>query len=291
MPYHRAELQNGSLEEKLRTAQERENGAFVWLTDEPEAVIRLKREGSCVLYLLTKENAERFCPEADWCAEAPDGWHPNENAGDQETGARKETDEEGIVRKETKWPDGKFLWRIWLRSRGLPWHICETERLCLREAVEEDLSFFYEMMQDAKAAEFLEPPDADREKEREKLAAYCRQMYDFYGFGIWTVLEKDTGRTVGRAGLQMREGYAEPELGFGIEAGARGQGYAQEACRAVLDYAAEELELLCVRAVVDEKNVESQRLCEKLGFYVDTVQKTREKMWIFYRRDCKNMRG
>lgn len=257
MPYLRAEMQSGGLEEKLRAALEEEKGAFVWLTDEPEAVKRLKGEGKCVLYLLTRENAGAFCAEADWCAEG-----------------------------ET---DTKFLWQVWLRSRGLPWHICETPRLCLRETLEEDLDFFYEMTKEEETAGFLEPLEENRATEREKLAAYRQQMYGFYGFGIWTLLEKDTGRTVGRAGLQMREGYPEPELGFGIAAGFRRQGYGEEACRAVLDYAEKELELKQVRAVVDERNVKSRRLCEKLGFYVDTIQKTASGMWIYYRYDCKNV--
>lgn len=279
MPYCRAELKNAGLEEKLKTAAKRENGAFVWLTDEQDAVIRLKKEHKCVLYLLTQENAGGFCPEAEWCAEAPEGW-----PAEMESGGGKGRKEAEIL---SEWPDYKFLWQVWLRSHGLPWHICETKRLCLREAVEEDLDFFYEMMGDPEAAQFLDSLDQDREKEREKLAAYQKQMYGFYGFGIWTVLEKSTGRTIGRAGLQMREGFREPELGFGIGVGFREMGYGEEACRAVLDYAAGELELPCVRAVVDEKNVSSRRLCEKLGFYVDTVQKREGGMWIFYRYDCR----
>ena len=44
------------------------------------------------------------------------------------------------------------------------------------------------------------------------------------------------------------------------------KGYATEVCRAILTYAKEELEAESVNCLVDEKNVPSVRLVEKLGF-------------------------
>lgn len=248
-PYHRAELECRGLRSALADALRREAGASVWLTDQPQAAEALAEAGRCVVYVLTPRNQGAGWPGTEWCAERP---------------------------------DREFLWRVWLRKQGLPWHICETQRLCLRETVEEDLDCFYEMMEDADSARFLAPLEENRQKEKEKLLAYRQQMYGFYGFGIWTVLEKSTGRVVGRAGLQMREGGTEPELGFGILSRERGQGYGEEACRAVLHYAREELELPFVRAMVEEENVKSRRLCEKLGFSVDNMEETEGRRWIIY---------
>lgn len=186
------------------------------------------------------------------------------------------------------WLPEEFLWRVWLRRQSLPWHICETRRLALREMTEEDLDFLYEMQESGEAGRFLERLNGDREEERQKLEAYRRQMYGFYGFGIWMVIEKESGACVGRAGLQMRDGFEEPELGFAIAEKYRRRGYAEEACLAVLEYAEDELELSKVRAVVDEENINSRRLCEKLGFFVDKRSELDGRMCIFF---SKRLRG
>lgn len=301
--------------------------AAVWLTDDPQRAHQLLQEGSCCVYLLTAENRSGFCSGIEWCAEAPESAaEPGsaevpesaaENAEAPESGTVPESAEEAheraaaggrkalltapeaaggwrgqLAEAEHKglpdWLPEDFLWRVWLRSRGLPWHICETDRLSLREMTEADLDFLYELQRDQEAAGFLDALGCDREEELQKLAAYRKQMYGFYGFGIWIVEEKESGRSVGRAGLQMRDGFEEPELGFAVLKEYRGRGYAKEACRAVLHYAAEELELKRVRAVADRENIKSQRLCEKLGFAVDNTAEMDGRMCIFYSRRVDN---
>lgn len=251
--------------------------AAVWLTDDPQRAHQLLQEGSCCVYLLTAENRSGFCSGIEWCAEVPEasgGWR----------GQLAEAERKGLP----DWLPEDFLWRVWLRSRGLPWRICESDRLSLREMTEADLDFLYELQRDQEAAGFLDALGCDRGEELQKLAAYRRQMYGFYGFGIWIIEEKESGRPVGRAGLQMRDGFEEPELGFAVLKEYRGRGYAKEACRAVLHYAAEELELKRVRAVADRENIKSQRLCEKLGFAVDNTAEMDGRMCIFYSRRVDN---
>lgn len=267
-PYPPALLKNDFLNKKFSAALA-DGQAKVCLTDSPEEARELKKEGTCVVFLLTPENRGISCEGIEWCVELPeDAFCPEEN--------RMEA-----VRDAT--PED-FLWGVWLRSQNLPWYICETEHLCLRELMEEDLDFLYELQKDGLSARFLELPGADRETEREKLTAYRKQMYGFYGFGIWLIVEKESGQPVGRAGLTMREGCGEPELGYEIAPAYRQRGYAEEACRAVLSYAEHELELSQVRCVVEEENGISRHLCEKLGFIVDKKGKTGDRMCIFYRR-------
>ena len=58
----------------------------------------------------------------------------------------------------------------------------------------------------------------EKEAELAYMKAYISQIYGFYGYGLWSVLLKEEGRVIGRAGLSVREGYEFPELGFVIEA-------------------------------------------------------------------------
>lgn len=293
-PYLPAELRCGALREAL----EHETGRGVpevWLTDDSDTARQLLAEGACCIYLLTVENRNDFGAGIEWCAEVPENvkggqkdpscWMQKLPLGAPEAaqdwrGRLIAAERAGLP----EWLPEDFLWRVWLRSHNLPWHVCETDRLALREMTEADLDFLYEMQADEEAARFLDAPDRDRDVQRQKLTAYRQQMYSFYGFGIWIVIEKENGQNVGRVGLQMRDGFEEPELGFAVLKKYRRRGYAEEACRAVLDYAKDELELKKVRAVVDGENAKSRRLCEKLGFTVDNLLETDGREWIFYSR-------
>lgn len=152
------------------------------------------------------------------------------------------------------------------RLAGLPWEILETERLFVRETTVEDVDHFYRIYAEPLITEYMENLFADRDEEIAYTENYIKTVYAFYGYGLWTVLEKDRGEVVGRAGISWREGYALPELGFVIGVPWQRRGYAFEACRAILDYAKEELEMTNVQALVQPENQKSLRLCEKLGF-------------------------
>lgn len=176
--------------------------------------------------------------------------------------------------------DDNYLERIWQRYRGIPWKICETERCLVRESVPEDVDSFYEIYRDREITEYMEDLYEDREKERQYIRDYIEKVYAFYGFGMWTVCLKETGEVIGRAGLSMREGFEEPELGYVIGKTWQRQGIAAEVCLEILNYAGNELGLEQIRALMHPENTASQRLCHRLGFY---YEREIEVDGIFYR--------
>ena len=143
---------------------------------------------------------------------------------------------------------------VYRRLAGIPWDILETQRLKVREYREPSITYYME--------DLFQDPD----EENAYMEAYIRQIYGFYGFGMWTVLLKNTGQVIGRAGLSIREGYELPELGFVIDVSHQGRGYALEACRAILTYAKEELCFEQVQALVRQENEASINLLKKLEF-------------------------
>lgn len=152
------------------------------------------------------------------------------------------------------------------RLAGLPWEILETERLLVRETTVRDVDFFYQIYAEPSVTEYMENLFVDREEEIAYTESYIDTVYAFYGYGMWTVLEKGSGEVIGRAGISWREGYRLPELGFVIGVPWQRQGYAFEVCGAILRYAKEELGMTRVQALVRPENEKSVRLCEKLGF-------------------------
>ena len=161
--------------------------------------------------------------------------------------------------------DADFFIKMYQRFHHLPWTILNTERLILREMTVDDVDRLYEIYAGEGITEYTEPLYKDRQQEIEYTRDYIRNMYEFCGYGLWLVVEKDGGRIVGRAGITGREGYDEAELGYVIERERQGRGYASEACRAIVLYA-KELGMNGLNCFVCPGNVPSEKLCKLLGF-------------------------
>ena len=101
--------------------------------------------------------------------------------------------------------------------------------------------------------------DEARSRIEDSLASF-----EQYGYGIWLVFERSIERLVGFAGLLGSE-EGTPSLVYGVHPDCWGNGYAMEATRIVLSYALEKLRIPKVRADVDEPNIASVRVLEKLG--------------------------
>lgn len=151
------------------------------------------------------------------------------------------------------------------RLACLPWDILTTKRCKIRETTVEDADSFYEIYAEPSITEYMEDLYADRDEEIAYIKEYRKKVYEFYGYGMWTVLTRE-GTVIGRAGVSWREGFELPELGFMIGVPWQRQGYAYEVCSAILDYARDELGFTQMQALVMEGNEKSAALCEKLGF-------------------------
>ena len=140
----------------------------------------------------------------------------------------------------------------------------------MREIQVEDVDRLYEIYEKPGMTDYLEPLFTDRQEEIEYTKSYIRNIYGFYGYGMWIITLRESGTIVGRAGLEWKE---EPdiksygmELGFLIDADYQGLGLAEEVCNAILRYAFDHLDAEKVYSMVMTQNKASCKLCEKLGF-------------------------
>ena len=139
--------------------------------------------------------------------------------------------------------DEELLKKAVCRRFSMPWTITETKRLLIREF---------------KASDVL--PDEEEEfRTPELLSSYIACQYRFYESGLWALIEKATGKIVGKAGI------TDGELGYHIYKEYRRRGLAEEACRAIIRREKEEGRT-CVRLQARADNMASRRLAEKLGF-------------------------
>ncbi|MCM1183045.1 MAG: GNAT family N-acetyltransferase [Roseburia sp.] len=156
--------------------------------------------------------------------------------------------------------------RVWRRAHGLPWKICETQRLTIREITVEDVPRLYELYADSSVTRYMEPLFEDIDRETEYTREYIRNIYGFYGYGMWVIVLKAIQKVIGRVGFELKEDFEGLELGFMLGKSFQHKGYAYEACRAAIKYGVEALGIYDYRALVAEDNSPSRRLCERLGF-------------------------
>ncbi len=172
---------------------------------------------------------------------------------------------EGEGEFDTEEFDDDFFENVYRRLKKIPLDMLETERCVLRETWIPDLDSFYEIYSDTSVTKYME--DLMERSEEEKYTENYRDLiYEIYGHGIWTVVKKDTGEIIGRAGLDERAGFDTPELGFVIGKPWQKQGYAYEVCSAILSWAAEN-DMSEIMSLTEKENSEAVKLLKKLGFF------------------------
>lgn len=162
--------------------------------------------------------------------------------------------------------DNEYLYKIMQRLTNKPWKILETKRLIVREMTVDDVDSFYEIYKKPGITDYMEDLFEDPTDEKLYTQGYIKNIYGFYGFGLWTVIHKESRKIIGRAGLSMEDGFEYPDLGFVIDKDYQHSGLAFEVCSAILEYAKNELELNTVQARVKPENSVSIALLKKLGF-------------------------
>lgn len=163
--------------------------------------------------------------------------------------------------------DKKYIENVYKRFFHIPWTALETKRCILREMTEDDVDDLYEIYRDASITKYTENLYADRDEEVAYIRDYIKNVYYMCGLGMWLIVEKETGKIIGRAGLAWREGYDTAEIGFVVARGYQRKGYAYEVCSAIIELCKEN-EMEQLRVIYHADNMASHNLCKKLGFRI-----------------------
>lgn len=139
----------------------------------------------------------------------------------------------------------------------------ETSRLILRPPVEQDLDSWAGLDADARAVGFI---GGLRTRDQAWMdMATAAGMWSLRGCSLFSVIEKNTGRWVGRVGPWLPEGAIGTEVGWAISPTAWGKGYATEAARAAIAWAFSDLGWTDVIHCIDAPNTASIAVAERLG--------------------------
>lgn len=139
----------------------------------------------------------------------------------------------------------------------------ETERLILRPPVREDFDAVAAFLADAEAMRFLGGPQVRSVAWRSFVG--LAGSWPILGFGIFSVIEKASGRWVGRVGAIRPEGWPGTEVGWSLIRAVWGRGYAVEAARAAMDFAVDTLGWTKIIHCIDAENHPSRAVAARIG--------------------------
>jgi len=133
----------------------------------------------------------------------------------------------------------------------------ETERLILREMQETDYEALYAVLADSDIMMHY-PYTFDEARVRGWITKNI-ERYQIFGFGLWAVVLKETGKMIGDCGLTMQliDGQIKPEIGYHIRKDQQRKGYASEAARACRDWTFEHTPFKVIYSYMKYTNVGS----------------------------------
>lgn len=146
----------------------------------------------------------------------------------------------------------------------------ETERLLLRPPQADDFKPYFEMCADPETFRHSERGPMSSDEAWSRLLRHAGH-WSLLGHGLFTLIDKQSGRFAGEAGLgdfrrALGTGYDDcPEAGWAVAPWARGRGLATEAMRAALDW----IESFGPRrsvCLIHADNQASIRVAAKLGY-------------------------
>ncbi len=142
-----------------------------------------------------------------------------------------------------------------------------TTRLSLRKISQQDVDHFFEVFSNPQVMRYWSTPPLPDKAAASKQIAEIQALFARRQMLKWGIAFKDNDQLIGSVTLfQPDFTHRRVELGYALGRAYWGQGYMQEALRAVLNYAFETLNFHRIEADVDPRNDASVRTLERLGF-------------------------
>ena len=139
----------------------------------------------------------------------------------------------------------------------------ETARLILRPPTLADFEPWCAFSADAEAARYIGGVSAPPQVWRSMMTV--AGAWALEGFSMFSVVEKESGRWIGRLGPWRPHGWPGTEVGWGIVRDCWGRGYATEGAVAAIDWAFDHLGWTEVIHTIEPANVNSQAVARRLG--------------------------
>ena len=155
--------------------------------------------------------------------------------------------------------------------------VLKTERLILRQFSTDDVQFILELLNEPS---FIQNIGDRGVRTLEDARSYILRVpvasYERHGFGLYLVILKESGESIGMCGLIKREELEDVDIGYAFLPKYWSKGYAVESAFAVKEYARDVIGLKRLVAITDPENQGSIRVLENLGFRFEKMVRLSE---------------
>jgi ribosomal-protein-alanine N-acetyltransferase len=141
-----------------------------------------------------------------------------------------------------------------------------TERLCMRQLIDDDVDSYYEIMKKDEVGMWLASSSGKSYDETKSLIVKYSQHWKERGYGVWGVFDKQLKELLGHCGLNFLKETGEIELLYAFDPKFWGHGYATESALVSLEYAIGKLKLDRIIALAKPDNIRSINVIQKTGF-------------------------
>jgi ribosomal-protein-alanine N-acetyltransferase len=145
--------------------------------------------------------------------------------------------------------------------------VLKTKRLHLMELNDVHTASFYTLRSDKKVLKFMDTGPLENLIAAEKMIHENMAMFRMKQGISWAITDKKNEYFIGYCTFwKLDKKNARGELGFAMLTQNWGQGYMEEALRAIIDFAFKQWQLHSIEANVNPLNERSVQLLNKLGF-------------------------
>jgi len=155
--------------------------------------------------------------------------------------------------------------------------ILETERLILRQFTADDAAFIFRLLNEPSFIQNIGDRGIRTLDDARAYIFRVAQSYEKNGFGLYSVVLKESGESIGMCGLIKREELEDVDIGYAFLPEFWSRGYAIESALAVKAYARDVIGLKRLVAITDPENYGSIRVLEKIGLRFERMVRLSEE--------------
>ena len=167
--------------------------------------------------------------------------------------------------------------------------ILETDRLIIREMLQEDAEALFDMDKNPDVHKYLwQKPFTTIEEIRDYITN-IRSQYVENGIGRFSTILKETNEVIGWTGIKYINDHVENgktnfyDYGYRFNEKAWNKGYATEASKAWLAYAFDQMNIQEMNAYTHAENGASNQVLQKVGFnFVENYQDENDVTWKWW---------
>lgn len=236
----------------------------VKITNNIEDIIEYQTKGLPCILILDDSNKNKDTSKAKYCA----------LLSREDMLGREYNPDDSILDGEIRIILGDdYLNLVEARCYGKPLVIAMTERLLIRELMIKDVDKICDIYEGEETG-FIQRFYESKEDAAGVMDRYIHEVYDFYGYGLWAVVLKESQEVIGIVGFTPRDSKKDVpdiELGYAINKQYRNKGYGYEAAKAAIEYAEKNIEYGQILICVNKNNIPGKNLGNKIKVLTSDV--------------------